>query len=64
MPNMSYCRFSNTVSDMHDCYEHMDISDPENEDMSEGEKRARISMLRLCSQILADYGYEIDEEED
>jgi len=42
----------------------MDISDPENEDMSEGEKRARISMLRLCSQILADYGYEIDEEED
>ena len=32
VPNMSYCRYENTVNDMWDCFEHMYDSQ---EDMSE-----------------------------
>lgn len=50
MGNMSYCRFQNTLQDLRDCYENMDDTD-----LSDEEKRARRSLLKLCDQIADDY---------
>jgi hypothetical protein len=46
MGNMSYCRFQNTVSDLEDCYEHMD-----DEDLSPEEERARTRLIGICQDI-------------
>lgn len=46
MGNMSYCRFQNTVSDLEDCYEHMD-----DEDLSPEEERARTRLIEICRDI-------------
>ena len=54
MANMSYCRFENTSRDLLDCYEHMD----EPEALSEGERRARLRLIRLAVRIANDYGDE------
>jgi hypothetical protein len=51
MANMSYCRFQNTVGDLRDCYDNWD-----DEDLSEEEVRAQRSLMRLCQDIVADYG--------
>jgi hypothetical protein len=53
MPNMSYCRFQNTLSDLDDCYENM-----ENE-LSDDENEAKNRLIRVCADIAQDYGYEI-----
>lgn len=55
MGNMSYCRFSNTVSDLEDCYENMD------DDLSEEEERARRRLIRICVNIAADFEHEVDD---
>jgi hypothetical protein len=55
MSNMSYCRFSNTVGDLRDCYENMDVGD-----LSEEETRARKRLIKLCGQIFDDYGDELE----
>lgn len=49
---MSYCRFENTVGDLHDCYENWDEVD----DHSEREKRARQRLLALCKRIVNEFG--------
>lgn len=54
MGNMGYCRFQNTVSDLQDCYEHM-----ADEDLSTHEIAARKQLLRICIDIVTDFG---DEE--
>jgi len=54
MGNMSYCRFQNTLSDLLDCYENME------DDLSWEEKRARDRLLKLCTQIVEDYGYGLE----
>jgi hypothetical protein len=51
MSNMSYCRFENTLADLRDCYENWD-SKLENE----SEVKARARMLKLCKDIVDDYG--------
>ena len=51
MSNMSYCRFSNTLSDLEDCREHMD-----EEPSSAEEKRAKERLIKLCEEIAEDYG--------
>lgn len=57
MPNMSYCRFQNTVSDLRDCrdalYEH------DADTLSEDEQKARRRLIELCVEIAVDYGEEI-----
>lgn len=53
MPNMSYCRFENTVEDLRDCYDNIN----ELNDLSEDEQRARLRLIRLCQKI-------VDEAED
>lgn len=56
---MSYCRFENTVNDMIDCINNMDIS----ESASTYEKRARKKFVELCAQVVADYGDELEDED-
>ena len=56
MPNMSYCRFYNTLQALRDCYEHMD-----EEDISPAEKNARDKLIVLCMEVAADYGADYDE---
>jgi len=52
MANMSYCRFQNTLSDLQDCYAHMD----EEEELSNDEKDARKWLIELCVDIANEFG--------
>ena len=59
--NMSYCRYSNTLADLKDCYyviEHV-------KGLSNEEKRAREKLIQLCCEIASDKDYllSIDNEE-
>lgn len=57
MGNMSYCRFSNTLQDLEDCYEHMDATG----ELSEEEADARRRLIELCGDISGDYGHELED---
>jgi hypothetical protein len=54
MGNMGYCRFSNTLSDLRDCNEHI-----YDDDLSEEEEKARQRLIKLCKEIAAEF----EEEE-
>ena len=54
---MSYCRFENTVNDMIDCINNMEID----EYASEHEKRARKIFVELCAQVVEYYGDELND---
>lgn len=56
MANMSYCRFSNTLEDLQECYDNMD-----GEELSKEEEKARERLIKLCSKIVYDYGEMEDE---
>jgi len=56
MPNMSYCRFENTVKDMNDCLNA--IEDREVNDLSNYELRALKEFLEL-GQVIVDNEDEI-----
>jgi hypothetical protein len=58
MGNMSYCRFTNTLEDLRDCYDHMNDND---DDLSEDEKKARQRLIKLCKDIAIDAGVLDDE---
>ena len=53
MANMSYCRFQNTLSDLHDCQEHMGEADG----LGHEEEQARLRLIRLCKSIADEYGF-------
>ena len=55
MSNMSYCRFRNALEDLRDCVEHMD------DKTGVDEWWARISLVKLCGRIAADYLDDNDE---
>ena len=55
MSNMSYCRFRNTLADLRDCYDSMD-----DDDLSEEEATARRRLVKVCQDIVSDYGEEED----
>ena len=59
MGNISYCRFENTLSDLRDCYDHMDES---MEDKSNHEKQARKALVNLCCDIALDYAHEVGRD--
>lgn len=46
MPNMSYCRFENTLSDLRDCAHHLDDND-----LPTDEFAARVELILLCQHI-------------
>jgi hypothetical protein len=49
MPNMSYCRFENTASDLADCLDHIG----DTSDLSVYEWDARKRLILLCRQMIA-----------
>ncbi len=48
MPNMSHCRFENTLSDLRDCHDNM------TDRLSKRENSARERLIRLCHEIARD----------
>lgn len=48
MPNMSYCRFSNTLSDLKDCYEALQ----EGKQLSQEEELAKDKLIDLCYDLI------------
>ena len=60
MPNMSYCRYENTLSDLRDCYENLE----ESEGLSETEKESRERLIRLCVDIALEFGHEVGDAVD
>jgi hypothetical protein len=56
MGNMGYCRFTNTLKDLEDCYEHI-----YDEDLSEEEEEAKKELIELCKNIASDNGM-VEEE--
>jgi len=51
MSNMSYCRFQNTLHDLEDCYENMELHKQSNKE----EKEAKEKLIELCKKIVQDY---------
>ena len=58
MANMSYCRFENTLNDLHDC--HAAMLEPTAK-MSEHEQRARTNLFNLVLKMAEEIN-EMDEE--
>ena len=54
MANMGYCRFQNTLGDLSDCERAMGEGD--DDELSEEEERAKDRLIRLCYEIVKDYG--------
>jgi hypothetical protein len=52
MPNMSYCRFQNTLRDLYDCNEHIE------DEVSQDEEKARKRLIKLCKSIADAYADE------
>lgn len=50
MPNMSYCRFTNTLADLQDCYDALDEGGPDNP----AELEAARKLLRLAGDMHLD----------
>lgn len=53
MVNMSYCRFQNTLEALKDCQYALEDDDDE---LSEEEEAAKKRLIKLCQQIVSDYG--------
>ena len=49
MANMDYCKFTNTLQDLRQCYEAIDDCD-----LSEEEEKARTKLIKLCMKIADD----------
>ena len=58
MPNMSYCRFENTLRDLVDCQEALDDNGIRGveDDASEHERASVRELIRRCKMIADDYG--------
>jgi hypothetical protein len=60
MSNMSYCRFHNTLIDLHDCANHI-----YDDNLSEDETWARKKLIEVCRDILNNVdGFDEEDEED
>ena len=56
MPNMSYCKFENTLADLEDCRGEMTHCDSiEDMDLSPTELSALQQMVECCSEIVEMY---------
>ena len=56
MSNMSYCRFRNTLSDLHDCGDALDDIGGDLSELSEEEAAAAKRLIAMCRQIADDFG--------
>lgn len=50
MANMSYCRFTNTLSDLWDCRDALDERKP----LSDEEYEAALKLVEMCREIVED----------
>ena len=50
MSNLSYCRFQNTLEDLRDCEENIDMRN-----LSYDENIARIDLIKICKDIARHY---------
>ena len=57
MPNMSYCRFSNTLEDLEDCYEALNKGNI----TLKKEARAAKALIELCGKIAEYTDEEVDD---
>ncbi len=57
MPNMSYCRFRNTLGDLRDCRDSLREPIDNRE-----EREARIDLVMLCKEILDRLGFDVTVE--
>lgn len=53
MPNMSYCRFVNTLGDLRDCEET--LGEESFESLSDGEREACQELYRVCQRFVETY---------
>lgn len=60
MPNMSYCLWENTYSDLLDCLESM--GEVGTKELSESEKKFKEKVLELCYENADEYRLFIDSE--
>lgn len=51
MPNMSYCRFQNTLIDLQDCYDSLCNED----ELSKEEEKAKDKLIQLCYDIVDEF---------
>ena len=55
MPNMSYCRFQNTLGDLRDCKRALEeIMYEEGDPLSNDEYHACCHMIDVCVELIAD----------
>ena len=59
MPNMSYCRFENTSTDLDDCVDAIN-SGALHDDLSEYERRGVKRILNLAKEIVLQEAYILD----
>lgn len=62
MPNMSYCRFQNTLTDLQDCMDELYEIDGDLSELSSAEKRAARYLIKLCNEIVVSYGHIVDRD--
>ena len=60
MSNMSYCRFQNTLYDLQDCADAIEMGESTGEDISSSELSALMEMRDLCEYIVGNLSEEID----
>ena len=60
MSNMSYCRFQNTLYDLQDCADAIEMGESKGEDISSSELNALMEMRDLCEYIAGNLSEEID----
>lgn len=55
MPNMSYCRFGNTLEDLNDCLDVLNGNDEyfnSVADLSESEYNSMLKLVEVCREII------------
>lgn len=57
MPNMSYCRFRNTLNDFKDCLYALGDVDEFKDETIEEEKYAAKKLRELCEEYIEQYDY-------
>ena len=57
MSNMSYCRFNNTAPEVRDCSDHI------LDHLTGEERRARVSLVYYCIDLLSAIGLDVSDPE-
>jgi hypothetical protein len=61
MPNMSYCRFHNTLSVLIDCRDALE--DKDLKELSSDERKDAINLIKLCQKIADEFSDDVENIE-